>query len=37
VRVNYALTSTGRAFGELAQAIERWGRELVQGERPTRR
>ncbi len=37
VRVNYELTRTGRAFGELAQAIERWGRELMQGERPTRR
>jgi len=37
VRVNYELTRTGRAFGELAQAIERWGRELVQGERPPRR
>lgn len=32
VRVHYALTSRGRAFGEVAQAIERWGRELVAGE-----
>jgi DNA-binding HxlR family transcriptional regulator len=37
VRVSYELTRTGRAFGELAQAIERWGRELMQGERSTRR
>ena len=30
VRVSYALTRAGREFGELALAIERWGRELVQ-------
>jgi len=30
VRVSYALTRSGREFGELAHAIERWGRELVQ-------
>ena len=30
VRVSYELTRSGRQFGELAQAIERWGRELVQ-------
>jgi DNA-binding HxlR family transcriptional regulator len=29
VRVAYELTRKGRAFGQLAQAIERWGRELV--------
>jgi DNA-binding HxlR family transcriptional regulator len=29
VRVNYALTGKGRAFGQVAEAIERWGRELV--------
>lgn len=29
VRVSYELTRQGRTFGELAQAIERWGRELV--------
>lgn len=29
VRVNYELTRSGREFGNLAQAIERWGRELV--------
>jgi DNA-binding HxlR family transcriptional regulator len=32
VRVQYTLTPTGRAFGEVAEAIERWGRELVVGE-----
>ncbi len=37
VRVSYDLTRTGRAFGELAQAIERWGRELVLAERPRKR
>ena len=30
VRVSYALTRSGREFGELALAIERWGRELMQ-------
>lgn len=29
VHVSYALTPKGRAFGRVAQAIERWGRELV--------
>lgn len=29
VRVSYALTPRGRAFGRVAEAIERWGRELV--------
>ena len=28
VRVSYELTRPGREFGTLAQAIERWGREL---------
>ncbi len=37
VRVSYELTRTGRAFGDLAQAIERWGRELVQGDQARRR
>lgn len=37
VRVSYELTSSGREFGELAQAIERWGRELMQAEKPSRR
>ena len=34
VRVQYTLTEKGRAFGEVAEAIERWGRELVLGESP---
>jgi DNA-binding HxlR family transcriptional regulator len=29
VRVQYTLTSKGRAFEHVAAAIERWGRELV--------
>lgn len=37
VRVRYELTRTGRAFGELAQAIEQWGRELVSAKVPARR
>ncbi len=37
VRVSYELTRTGRTFGELAQAIERWGRELVAADAPRRR
>ena len=36
VRVSYTLTARGRAFGEVAEAIERWGRELVS-ESPARR
>lgn len=36
VRVNYELTRKGRAFGRVAQAIERWGHELVFEERPRR-
>lgn len=32
VRVSYALTSKGRAFGEVARAVERWGQELVAAE-----
>jgi DNA-binding HxlR family transcriptional regulator len=28
VRVAYELTRKGRAFGKVAEAIERWGREL---------
>ena len=31
VRVIYELTEGGRGFGEVARAIERWGRSLVQG------
>ena len=37
VRVAYELTRSGRTFGELAEAIERWGRELVQEVKPRRR
>src|SRR5262245_61402185 len=29
VRVRYALTTKGRAFEQVASAIERWGRELL--------
>jgi len=29
IRVEYALTARGRAFGEVASAIERWGRHLA--------
>lgn len=32
VRVQYTLTPKGRAFCEVGEAIERWGRELVAGE-----
>jgi DNA-binding HxlR family transcriptional regulator len=32
VRVQYALTAKGRAFEQVAAAIERWGRELVAAE-----
>jgi DNA-binding HxlR family transcriptional regulator len=37
VRVAYELTHSGRTFGQLAQAIERWGRELVHEGTPRRR
>ena len=37
VRVAYELTYSGRTFGELAEAIERWGRELVLEGKPRRR
>src|SRR5436309_3443735 len=37
VRVSYELTRSGRTFGDLAQAIERWGRELMQEAKPHRR
>ena len=29
VRVAYSLTRKGRAFGQVARAIEQWGRELI--------
>jgi DNA-binding HxlR family transcriptional regulator len=37
VRVSYELTDRGRAFGHVAAAIERWGRDLVAGEPEPRR
>jgi len=37
VRVTYELTGSGRAFGEVAQAIERWGRGLGSHARAPRR
>lgn len=36
IRVRYELTARGRTFGEVARAIERWGRELIAS-RPVRR
>ena len=33
VRVRYTLTASGRAFGQVAEAIQRWGGELVAGEK----
>jgi DNA-binding HxlR family transcriptional regulator len=32
VRVKYSLTARGRAFGRVAEAIQRWGSELVADE-----
>jgi DNA-binding HxlR family transcriptional regulator len=32
VRVGYALTKQGSGFNDVAHAIERWGRELIQVE-----
>ena len=29
VRVTYEVTQKGRAFGQVAEAIEKWGRELT--------
>lgn len=37
VRVAYELTRSGRTFRQLAEAIERWGRELVEEAKPRRR
>ena len=37
VRVSYALTEHGRGFGEVANAIERWGRCLCDGKVPERK
>ncbi len=32
IRVRYTLSSKGRAFEQVAEAIQRWGRELVEAE-----
>ena len=37
VRVTYELTDKGRAFGHVAHAIQRWGRELVDDDTSPRR
>lgn len=37
VRVSYELTESGRAFHHVAQAIERWGRDLAASGRPPAR
>lgn len=37
VRVSYELTAKGRAFGEVAQAVERWGHALTSDDPAPRR
>jgi len=37
VRVVYELSNTGRAFGRVAEAIERWGRDLAPEKTSVRR
>src|SRR5262245_35325091 len=37
VRVTYELTESGRSFGDVAQAIERWGRGLKPMSRAARK
>ncbi len=32
IRVRYTLSSKGRAFEQVAEAIQRWGRDLTDGE-----
>jgi DNA-binding HxlR family transcriptional regulator len=32
IRVHYALSAKGRAFERVAEAIQRWGRQLVEDE-----
>lgn len=34
VRVHYTLTARGRAFGQVAEAIQRWGGELIDAGDP---
>ena len=36
VRVQYTLTARGKAFGQVAESIEKWGRDLVAEEPKTR-
>ena len=36
VRVTYELSDKGRAFGQVAEAIERWGQKLALDEKPRR-
>jgi DNA-binding HxlR family transcriptional regulator len=37
VKVTYELTAGGRSFQQVAVAIEKWGRELVEETKPRRR
>ncbi|MGE0451927.1 MAG: winged helix-turn-helix transcriptional regulator [Vicinamibacteria bacterium] len=37
VRVQYDLTAKGRAFGQVALAIQSWGQELLSAESPPAR
>ena len=37
IKVTYELTKQGRGFGEVANAIERWGRELCEPAKSRRR
>lgn len=32
IRVRYSLSGKGRAFEQVAEAIQRWGRDLTEGE-----
>ena len=32
IRVRYTLSGKGRAFEQVAEAIQRWGRELAEDE-----
>jgi DNA-binding HxlR family transcriptional regulator len=34
IKVTYELTRCGRSFQQVAVAIEKWGRELVEDEKP---
>ena len=37
IKVTYALTKHGRAFGDVSAAIQRWGRDLHMPTKPSRR